>query len=1644
MIGRRVISIAPMLLLITYGFSAFASTVQARTLQASSAAPIVTTGGAYTALAPKRLLDTRTSRTPLGANGTLNLTVTGGSVPANATAVALNVTVTDTTAAGYLSVNPAGASRPVVSNLNWVQGETVPNLVIVPVGSNGQVTIYNYTGKTNVVVDLEGYFAPEAAGSTAGSYVPLAPARITDTRAGSGYPNAGKTLAAGGTLNVQVAGVGGVPSSGVTGAILNVTVTNTTAAGYLTAYPEGTSRLVTSNLNWTAGETVANRVVVPLSSSGMITLYNHTGSTDVVVDVSGYFTNGASTPANASLYDPITPVRVLDTRLTGTTLSGGSTLAVPMAGVDGIASNATAVATNVTAVNTTAASFFTVYPGGTRPTSSDVNWMAGQIVPNLTLATLSSAGSISIYNHAGSADVIVDAFGYFYRMSLPPSNPGSLTVSIADLPAAVLGAVVVTGPNGYRALVSSTTTLSNLPPGQYTVAASDTPNAGGAYWPVVPYTTLVVPAGGSAHTSVDYADYVPNTTIIINPSQVISLTGTPGAQIITLAPGTQALAAGDVLNTGIGPETPNGLLTKVVSVSTVGGEQVAALTSATLPEAMPMAVFDINATLSAPQAFLPLTAATSNDWHMTSRSESIAASSYSGSTNPFDYSGDSPFSCTTSAGITVGPTLSVTPSVHFSGKIGLVGLFPAVVRATATGTITATAALTASAQAGASCTLSKVNLGPTFTLPDIQTLIGPFYFDVSPQVSLTIAGSGSVSDSLSTGMSVTISATAGLDYTYNNGFSPVARHSVTYNYQAPQVSANASLQITVGPQLNLLLYHLAGPEITIDTVLQFHANTTTTPWWQLQGCLEAGAGFTVPILNLDYSDPSILKACKTLLQASSPPPLAVSTTSLPGGVGGQPYSATILATHGNPPYSWAVTAGSLPTGLSLNATTGTVSGTPTSAGISTFTVTATDSSTPKMTANQALIIQIAAPSPLSITSVSPLPTAIVGTPYTTTLQASGGYPPYTWTITSGALPAGLILNPTTGVVSGTPIIASTYTLTVMVVDSKDATSGMPIAITTTTSNIVLNWSSPTAVDSPVETGIIASNSCPSVTFCVAVDDAGNALMWNGLTWSIPKSISGGYEDLSSVSCASRTFCVALSNGGHATVWNGTDWSIPQVVYSTALSGASPSVSCPSSTFCMSVDDTGLATWWNGTTWSTPKSIEPQINNTTSVSCASASFCAAVDGGGNAIMWNGTQWSAPKYIDNNPTNNYLSAVSCPSSTFCVAVDNAGYAITWNGSTWSTPQKVGPYALSSISCPSTALCISTTDFGSVFAWNGASWSSVQSIDASTYFLNSISCPSVSLCVVVGDNESQSNAIVWNGAHWSTPEPILQNAYRPGGLSSISCPVATFCAAVNNFGDASIWTGGTWSLPQQIDNLNALVSISCTATNFCITVDNVGDALTWNGTSWSSSRQIFNQGGTVADFTAVSCTSSSFCVAVDTAGNVFYWNGTTWSTPQVIDTANNASLVSISCVLDKFCMAIDSQGNALTWNGGVWSSLQGIDSATTSSGFALSSVSCTSMSVCVAVDTNGNVLTWNGSSWSSPQSIDPNGGGLNSVSCTSASFCVAVDLFGNALVWNGTTWSSPQSIDPNVGLADVSCASSHFCVAVDYLGNAIIGRS
>ena len=238
-----------------------------------------------------------------------------------------------------------------------------------------------------------------------GSYVSVTPFRITDTRPSSGQPNAGKTLAAAATLNVQVTGLGTVPA-GASAAVLNVTAVSPTASGFLTVFPAGITMPTVSNLNFTAGVTVANLVTVPLSSTGMVSIFNHAGSTNVVVDVDGYYTSTPSTNGSG-LYNSLSPTRVLGSLQLGAAIGPNTSLPVTVAGTaaaDGVPASATAVVANVTAAHGTASSFLTAYPAGVTamPTASNVNFVVGQAVPNRVTVGVGTGGQIEVYNHTGT------------------------------------------------------------------------------------------------------------------------------------------------------------------------------------------------------------------------------------------------------------------------------------------------------------------------------------------------------------------------------------------------------------------------------------------------------------------------------------------------------------------------------------------------------------------------------------------------------------------------------------------------------------------------------------------------------------------------------------------------------------------------------------------------------------------------------------------------------------------------------------------------------------------------------------------------------------------------------------------------------------------------------------------------------------------------------------------------------------------------------------------------------------------------------------------------------------------------------------------------------------------------------------------
>ncbi|MDO8392323.1 MAG: Ig-like domain-containing protein, partial [Actinomycetota bacterium] len=367
-------------------------------------------GEGYAPLTPARLMDTRADADTidgLGSGGgafgpgtTRTLQVTGrGGVPASGVeAVVLHITAVTPTAQTYVTVWPQGVSRPATSSFNPLAGAITSNLAISGVGPSGEVSIFNFTGSSDLIVDVVGWIPP---GPTFESIVPH---RVLDTR------DVGRRVGPGAAIQIDLGSVPGFSGADVSAVALNVTATEATTPTYLTVYPKGVPRPVTSNLNIVPGRDVANMVVAEVGDDGRVTVFNFSGSVHVVVDVLGWFSDGPG-------YTPIPAVRALDTR-ESSPVGSGSTITLDLAGRIGLPpAGLGAVVLNLTAVNATHNTFLTVFPDGSPlPNTSDLNPTPGSVIPNLVIAKVGPSGAINIYNLTGTIDVVVDIVGWL------PSN----------------------------------------------------------------------------------------------------------------------------------------------------------------------------------------------------------------------------------------------------------------------------------------------------------------------------------------------------------------------------------------------------------------------------------------------------------------------------------------------------------------------------------------------------------------------------------------------------------------------------------------------------------------------------------------------------------------------------------------------------------------------------------------------------------------------------------------------------------------------------------------------------------------------------------------------------------------------------------------------------------------------------------------------------------------------------------------------------------------------------------------------------------------------------------------------------------------------------------------------------------------------
>jgi len=382
----------------------------------------------FVALAePLRVLETRNGP-PIAPDRIvdLDLAKAPSPVPAEATAVVLNVTATNTFP-GWVQVFPTawswvGAS----SNLNpEFAGRATPNLVVVPIGADRKVSLYS-TGGGHLFADLFGWFVP-ATSASSGRFVSLSPFRVIDSRYCTGIegvPCTGsRRLGSNEYYTFRITdrtdpgnAANKIPASGVSAVVLNVTATDALSVGWMQVAPGNTTPNggAFSNLNYVTGQTVPNLVVVPVGADGNIRFYA-SGATHFIADVAGYFTDATAADSATGLFTPVQPGRPYDSRV-GPPLAGGTGVDVKLPGKAGIpATGASSILFNLTATVSAGWGWIQAYPTGQAAigSSSNVNVeRPNQTIANAAITRLGDNDNISLYTSVGT-HLIVDTAGWF-------------------------------------------------------------------------------------------------------------------------------------------------------------------------------------------------------------------------------------------------------------------------------------------------------------------------------------------------------------------------------------------------------------------------------------------------------------------------------------------------------------------------------------------------------------------------------------------------------------------------------------------------------------------------------------------------------------------------------------------------------------------------------------------------------------------------------------------------------------------------------------------------------------------------------------------------------------------------------------------------------------------------------------------------------------------------------------------------------------------------------------------------------------------------------------------------------------------------------------------------------------------------------
>jgi hypothetical protein len=593
----------------------------------------------------------------------------------------------------------------------------------------------------------------------------------------------------------------------------------------------------------------------------------------------------------------------------------------------------------------------------------------------------------------------------------------------------------------------------------------------------------------------------------------------------------------------------------------------------------------------------------------------------------------------------------------------------------------------------------------------------------------------------------------------------------------------------------------------------------------------------------------------------------------------------------------------------------------------------------------------------------------------------------------------------------------------------------------------LQWASePVPIDNlrPGGGRDITEVSCPSPSFCAAVDARGNALVSHdpeGGTdaWSSTPVLNDQWV-LMDVDCPTSSLCVAVGdNGSIATTTDPDSGNWNAVRVGSERLGM---VECPTTTLCVASTFSGgvytsTAPTGGAADWHRLGAPAPEGLNT--LSCPAANLCVAAAGTGvwtstdpaNAASWSFTQiaW-----------NGYAEWISCGSPTLCVVGGSSGmYARSTNPTGGAAEWPVASFgkdAYHRVVCATSTLCVANEIGGStiyVSINGGANWTPQSHTP-----MTPLTCAGADLCVATDFNP--------RGAILLSSDPVQGDWERTDfdrlgvkALGGVACPSASLCLAVDEAGRvlASADPRGAaqaWHEEADLSGLGAgaLLVIACPTTGFCVAGDDDG-GLFVRQSGWRRSRP-----GTGTAVNAVGCASPAFCVAADDGGRILRSTGGGW---ELVRPADGQPLYGVACPSTALCVAVGASGAPLVSTDGAatWSARQISVSNT-----PLFGVTCPTGDLCMAADELGlGLLSLSpASDWSWWQGPDLDVDPLTAITCPSPSLCVMADAAGRTFASNDPAGTRPAWIQgPTASAvpAALACSGDAVCVMVDEDGFA-----